>query len=243
MKTGIIYKATCTKNGKVYIGQTVQGLKIRKSRHLNSAFNPKDKGYNFYFCRAIRKHKKDNFEWEVIYDNIPANCLDIVEIWTIGSYNSYKNGYNSTEGGKTNIGQLGKKHSKETKQKMSIAQRGRIFTKESRQKMSEAHLGKKSSKETKQKMSISHKGEKNYMYEKHHTEKSKKKISEALKGLYVGEKHPMAKLTWTLVNEIRKKYATGKYTQVSLTKKYNVSKITICRIVHNKSWIKGNKVK
>jgi len=31
---GIIYKVTNKSNGKVYIGQTVQGLKQRKNKHI-----------------------------------------------------------------------------------------------------------------------------------------------------------------------------------------------------------------
>lgn len=59
---GEIYKATNTVNGKMYIGQTIQGLGIRKWRH----FQDTKRGSNIVFHKAIRKYGEDNFEFEVI---------------------------------------------------------------------------------------------------------------------------------------------------------------------------------
>lgn len=250
MKTGIIYKATCTKNGKIYIGQTTLGLKKRMLKHLNFAFNKNCKKYNIYFYNALRKYKKDNFKWEVAYDNVPINYLDIMEILTIASYNSYKNGYNSTEGGKTNRGykhsketkaklskmRLGSKLSKETKQKISKALKGlqvgekhpmygKCFSQKTRDNMSLARLGKKHSEKTKQKISESQKG-------RVFAGSTKQKMSEAKRG----EKCYSAKLTWAKVKKIRAEYATGKYLQRELAKKYKVSETTISYIVNNITW-------
>ena len=47
--------------------------------------------------------------------------------------------------------------------------------------------------DTLKKMSESHKGEKNHFYGKHHTEKSKRIMSEKKKGVYCGNKHPQAR--------------------------------------------------
>ena len=47
----------------------------------------------------------------------------------------------------------GRKHSEETKRKMSISRKGRIFSEETRRKISEAKKGKKLSEEMKRKMS------------------------------------------------------------------------------------------
>ena len=68
----------------------------------------------------------------------------------------------------------GKKHSDESKKKMSEAKKGKKLSEETRNKMSEAHKGK-------------HAGENNSMYGKHHTEESKKKMSEAKKGKHHSE--------------------------------------------------------
>lgn len=51
--------------------------------------------------------------------------------------------------------------------------------------------GKHPSEETRKKLSDSQKGEKNGFYGKKHTEESKQKMSESHKGLQTGEKHPM----------------------------------------------------
>jgi len=50
--------------------------------------------------------------------------------------------------------------------------------------------GKKASEETRQKSSISHKGQKSYMEGKHHTEETKKRLSEYWKGKRIGTQHP-----------------------------------------------------
>ncbi len=73
---------------------------------------------------------------------------------------------------KGNTRRLGKKHSKETRQKISDASKGRVpWIK-----------GKKHSKETIQKLSISHKGQIPWNKDKKTSEETKKKLSEAHKG-------------------------------------------------------------
>lgn len=51
-----------------------------------------------------------------------------------------------------------------------------------------------------------------------------------------GEKHGMSKLTQEEARQIRKLYATGKYTQRQLAKKFNVTQCPIARIVNHKGW-------
>ena len=59
---GIVYKATNTLNGKVYVGQTVRDLKTRSGQHIRcarrGAFGP--------FYDAIRLYGPDAFSWEII---------------------------------------------------------------------------------------------------------------------------------------------------------------------------------
>ncbi len=76
---------------------------------------------------------------------------------------------------------IGKKHSEETKRKISKGNKGLKASEETKKKISEAGKGKHHSEETKRKMSESHKGNKN-MLGKHHSEEAKKKISESTKG-------------------------------------------------------------
>jgi|AntAceMinimDraft_18_1070375.scaffolds.fasta_scaffold120866_2 hypothetical protein len=76
----------------------------------------------------------------------------------------------------------GKKHSKETKLKMSLARKGFVVSDKTKEKLREINIGKKNTKETLLKMSEAHKGNKNHFYGKHHTETTKNKISESNKG-------------------------------------------------------------
>ena len=93
MKTGIIYMAVCELNNKLYIGQTTQSLERRKSCHKHE---PRDFKFNY----AIRKHGWENFKWIILCDNVPIKDLDRYEKFYIDLFNTQRNGYNSTEGGK-----------------------------------------------------------------------------------------------------------------------------------------------
>lgn len=97
---GIIYKYT-SPSGKCYIGQTINEDR-RKLQHKRAAFNENHKEYDKPFYRALRKYGWDSFEYEVL-NTISADMekdltdkLDALEIYYIGLYDSYSNGYNST---------------------------------------------------------------------------------------------------------------------------------------------------
>jgi hypothetical protein len=51
-----------------------------------------------------------------------------------------------------------------------------------------------------------------------------------------GERHGMAKLSWSDVREIRALYATGRYTQKELADRYDVTYNTVNRIVRFNTW-------
>lgn len=101
--TGIIYRYT-SPSGKCYIGQTINEH-TRKYQHKYHAFNETCKDYDKPFYRAIRKYGWDSFEYEilntVVVDTVEelVDKLDTLEVYYIGIYDSYNNGYNSTIGG------------------------------------------------------------------------------------------------------------------------------------------------
>jgi hypothetical protein len=100
--TGIIYKYTSPSN-KCYIGQTIQG-DSRKSQHKYNAFKQDYTGYNLPFYYAIRKYGFDSFEYEILItineeEDEFYSRLNELEIYYIGLYNSYTNGYNASIGG------------------------------------------------------------------------------------------------------------------------------------------------
>jgi len=82
----------------------------------------------------------------------------------------------------------GKKHTEETKQKISKAHKGKKLSEETKRKMRLSRVGKKPalgckvSDETKAKISKALIGEKNPMWGKHHSEEIRKKISESRQG-------------------------------------------------------------
>ena len=98
---GIIYKYTNLVNGKVYIGQTIQELKERHSKHISVAFGKENgHGYDYLIHKALRKYGVDNFTLEVI-DRVDNALLNDKEREYIAFYNSYEKGYNMTPGGES----------------------------------------------------------------------------------------------------------------------------------------------
>lgn len=92
-----IYKITNNANNKVYIGQSVN-IDKRVATHKRNI--EKDE-IDTKFYRTLRKHGWENFSVEVI-EECEIVELDGREKYWIKYYNSYKNGYNSTEGGDFN---------------------------------------------------------------------------------------------------------------------------------------------
>lgn len=98
---GLIYCATF-KNGKKYIGQTMQTLQERISQHKYNSITKKD---NYIFHKAIRKYGFESIEWSILENNIfSKEELNEKEIFWIKKENTYyknknSNGYNMTKGG------------------------------------------------------------------------------------------------------------------------------------------------
>ena len=101
MNIGYIYKITNTVNGKCYVGQTTRRPEERWSQHKTAAFHENKEAYNYPLCKAIRKYGIDNFKFEVI-EQCEISDLDDKEIYWIRFFNSCKNGYNQSKGGKGN---------------------------------------------------------------------------------------------------------------------------------------------
>jgi len=130
---GIIYKVTNLHNNKVYVGKTTQTLDERISDHIGATKRNSD---NAYFHKAIRKHGKESFKWEIICECDPLiiNILETMKIIVEHSHVS-EGGYNLTWGGEgTN---------------------GYKFTDEQVKKLSESHIGHVQSDKTKEKRRIS----------------------------------------------------------------------------------------
>ena len=92
----VIYKVTNLKNNKVYIGKTEQKLNERKWAHYNSARNL-DSQTNFH--RALRNNPKEYFKWDTLKECTSLEELNKEEVKFITQYDSFRKGYNMTEGG------------------------------------------------------------------------------------------------------------------------------------------------
>lgn len=106
----------------------------------------------------------------------------------------------------------GKKHTVETKEKISKANKGK-------------YIGKIFSEETKQKMR-----------EKRALQIFSDETKEKLRKRFQGEGSFFAKLTKEIVLEIRDKFDTNNYTKAELAREYNVNWVTISNIVRRQTW-------
>jgi group I intron endonuclease len=189
-------------SGKVYVGKTKDYPRRRLVRHSRGAYTENSKVYNTKFSRAIRKYGIQNFEIEALYTDVPDDLVDVAEICAIYLHDSYESGYNMTTGGEGL-----QNPSIETRKKMSLAKAGKIPWNKGKKGLQISHnKGKKLSikqrkiisERTKEAMSRSDVREKylNGMKKrntrsgdshpkpwlgKHHSEETKRKISETLK--------------------------------------------------------------
>ena len=148
---GRIYFIENKLNGKRYIGQTVQPLEKRISRHKWTCTL---KGCRMAITQAIAKHGWENFEFGVICECNDQKELDRMEMETIKLQGTLcPGGYNIEHGG-NGLGKRGP----EFGLKMSRIMKGRKASQETRKKLSESHKGYKPSLETRRKMSLANRG-------------------------------------------------------------------------------------
>lgn len=194
-KTWTVYAHTNLTNGKRYIGIT---SKSPEKRWKNG------NGYKCgSFQNAIKKYGWDGFVHEILFTNLSEEEAKDMEIKLIAEYNTMDNrfGYNLTPGGdscpisfhseevikKSAESRTGRKHSDETKRKMSLAAMG-----------NKRWLGKHHKEESKRKMSEIMK---NYYANKEFTDEEREALSKRAKQAYID--HPDLRQR---LSEARKKY-------------------------------------
>ncbi len=227
-----------------YVGVS-QNIEKRWRTHktlLNSNYH-----HNKYLQNSWNKHQESDFEFHILEEIDCYNKLYDIEkeyASTFG-YGDLKLCFNIGTPGEKSSGMLGKKHTDETKRKMSEAQRGeknhmfgKKLSEEHRQKIKEALTGKKHTEETKRKISEAQQGEKNHNFGKKLSEETKQKMSEANKG----EKNAHSKLTELqarfilTVKTTRKNIQAGDFTQSKLAACFGVSVVCISNIMTGTTW-------
>lgn len=192
---GIIYCARNIQNDKKYVGKTVQTLEDRWDGHIAFAYT--ERGWNIYFCRAIRKYGPESFELSVL-ETVDDDCLNEAERRWIKELRTSDHaiGYNSTEGGEGfSTGDLnpsrlnprcgennwcyGIPKPPEVREKISKTLMGMLVGEKN------PFYGKKHTEETKRHISEIQKGQKRGPC----PEETRKKISEAQKGRKLTEEH------------------------------------------------------
>jgi group I intron endonuclease len=148
-------------SNKRYIGITSQKPERRWRKDGNGY------KYHLYFWRAIQKYGWDNFNHDILFDNLTKEEAEQKEVELIAYYNSNNvdYGYNMSIGGES--GSKGYKYSDEQKKRMSEVHSGKNngmygkrHAKETIEKDRIAHLKENLSEDTIYKMSIAKKGKK-----------------------------------------------------------------------------------
>lgn len=187
-KDFVIYKIQNKLNGKVYIGQTINGINSRMRSHLNSKNKNGIDG-------ALKKYGIDSFEITIVAKASSIYELNELEIKFIEDENCLApNGYNLHTGGKNHT------CSEITRERLRKSATGRVVSEETKAKMVKAGKAKVFTEEHRKNISISTSGKpKEYM----------KYAPQNQKGFHSGENHPRAKLTNQQVIDIKKYIKEG----------------------------------
>lgn len=217
-----IYQIRNVINDHVYVGQTTK-LSKRWVQHYSLLKNNKHK--NVHLQRAWNKYGEENFLYEVILYCEPFEMTRYEQFFE-DFYQSKGTSYNIRKCVDSNKGiswredskkklseiRIGKKQTEETKEKLREISKRENLSQETLKKRSESLSGennpmhgKHHSEETKRKMSENHwdnSGENHPFYGKHHTDESKRMMSEHQPRRF-GEENP--NYGKHLSEEIRKK--------------------------------------
>lgn len=169
-----VYRVTNTVNGKSYIGICKGAVRLRWRRHCTDADRRKRSGC-IILWKAIRKYGKETFALETLYEAVDWREACMVERGLIAQYGTMSpSGYNITAGGQGTLGYKaweGRRHTTETKRKMSQWQIGKKLSEETKRKISAKAIGRRKSPE-----------EVEEMRQRKFTQAHREKIRASLKG-------------------------------------------------------------
>lgn len=160
-------------NNKKYIGQSIH-IKERWTKHIAELNNGTH--HNDYLQKAWNKYGEENFSFYIL-EECSINLLDEKEICYINKYDSMNRsyGYNLTSGGQLRKNSI----SKETRDKISHAVKNSYVNSELKEIRRLQRLEYWANPKNKEKII----GQNNVMHGIHHTDESKRKMSEHKKGI------------------------------------------------------------
>lgn len=220
-KFNYIYLITNKINGKIYVG-----------KHSTDNLNDGYMGSGVVIKKAINKYGVENFTKEYLAFCDTEDKLNWFEKFYIKKYKARDVGYNLTDGGEGICGYIfsyetkqkiscshkGKHLTEEHKRKLSEIGKGRVVGPETRKKLRRILKCRVFSEEHKHKISISKQNPSDetrkklrevmigntYMKGKHHSEESKEKMSQHMKGRKAWNKGGTPKYKWqTPTGEIK----------------------------------------
>lgn len=144
MRQSGVYRIRNTVNDKCYYGSTVD-WKVRKIRHLGEL----RKGIHHceHLQRAWNKYGAEAFVFEWIEDAEKDRLFEREQFYLDANEDKYNTGKYA------GMAFLGRKHSEESRKKMSLATKGQTVSQERREHLSRINTGKKYSDEVKAKVS------------------------------------------------------------------------------------------
>lgn len=227
METGLIYKITSKTTNLSYIGKTLERcFERRMYQHANDDSNT-------YFAKIKKEYGWNDFEVEILESGIPEDEMSDREIYWIGYYNTFNEGYNCTIGGNG-----GNTYAKKTEEEMSLI----------KQKISKANSGSNNGNKGQ------YVGELNGMYGKHHTEEAKQAMRDKLKGVKKPEGHgakvseafkgkPKNYINYGKTLYIKKGGVVEPMKAYEIVNRFNIENyIELKRIVDNKILIDGYEI-
>jgi group I intron endonuclease len=200
MNSGI-YKITCTATNKIYVGSAIN-LSKRKNNHFHSL--KKNKHENSYLQNSFNKYGESFFIFETLEIIEKDNLIICEQKWIDVLKEQYELYNLNMIAGSF----LGRKHTDETKKKLSVFRTGQKVSEEVKLKISNSLKDREFSNTHRENLAIKSRGENN----------------------------ARSTLTSEQVILIRNKYIPNEYGYRKLAKEFNTTVSTIEKIITRKRW-------